>query len=104
MEDRIASLDDYERLRRTFRWERPERFNFGHDVVDALARASAGKLAMLWVGPGGEREVTFEQIAGRSSQLAAALKELGLERGERVLVVLPRLVEWWESMLGVLKA
>src|SRR5947199_9435666 len=41
---------------------------------------------------------------GRSSQLGAALRGLGLERGERVLVVLPRLVEWWESMLGVLKA
>src|SRR2546421_11935610 len=104
MEYRIANLDDYRRLRQTFRWERPELFNFGRDVVDALARASPSKTALHWVAPGQERTVTFGQMASRSSQLAAALRLLGLERGERVLIVLPRLVEWWESMLGVLKA
>src|SRR5690242_5607599 len=104
MEYRIASLDDYRRLRQTFRWERREFFNFGRDVVDALAWASPGKTAMIWVGPEGERTVTFGQISRRSSQLAAALAGLGLERGQRVLIVLPRLVEWWESMLGILKA
>jgi acetyl-CoA synthetase/medium-chain acyl-CoA synthetase len=36
--------------------------------------------------------------------LAAALRELGLEQGERVLIILPRVIEWWEAMLGVLKA
>src|SRR5439155_19100024 len=92
------------RLRQSFCWERPELFNFGRDVVDALARASPAKTAMVWVGPGGERTVTFEEMARRSSRLAASLCDLGLERGRRVLIVLPRVVEWWEAMLGVLKA
>ena len=104
MDYHIASLDDYQRLRRTFRWERPEFFNFGRDVVDALARSSPDKTAMVWLGPNGSREVAWREIAERSSRLAVALRELGLAQGDRVLVILPRVVEWWEAMLGVLKA
>ncbi len=104
MDHRIANLEDYRRLRREFRWERPEYFNFGRDVVDALARSSPDKTAIVWLGPSGSRDVTWREIAERSSRLAAALRELGLAPGERVLIVLPRVVEWWEAMLGVLKA
>jgi acetyl-CoA synthetase len=105
MDHRIASLEDYWSLRRTFRWERPEFFNFGRDVVDVLARLAQGKrVALIWAGPSGRREVTWGEMAERTSQLAAGLRELGLEQGERVLIILPRVVEWWEAMLGVLKA
>jgi len=104
MELRIASADDYQRLRRTFRWERPRRFNFGGDIIDGLAVESPGRTALLWAGPGGERTIAFGQLAERSSRVAAALAGLGLQRGQRVLIILPRVVEWWEAMLGVLKA
>jgi acetyl-CoA synthetase/medium-chain acyl-CoA synthetase len=91
-------------VRQTFRWAPPEFFNFGRDVIDVLAGHLPDEPAMLWVGPKGERQVTWRQIAQRSSQLAGGLRDLGLERGERVLIILPRLVEWWEALLGALKA
>lgn len=104
MSDRIASLADYQRLRSSFRWECPEYFNFGHDVVDRWAQAHPDHVALDWVGPDAERRVTFSQMAARSGQVAGMLSRLGLSRGDKVLVILPRIVPWWETLVGVFKA
>lgn len=104
LNERIASRADYDRLRRTFRWEPPEFFNFGFDVVDHWAEATPDHLAIHWVGGDATRWVTFSEMADRSSRLARAFGELGLSRGDRVLVILPRVVPWWETLIGLFKA
>jgi acyl-coenzyme A synthetase/AMP-(fatty) acid ligase len=102
--DRIRGRADYDRVRAAFRWQCPEHFNFGYDVVDAWATAAPDHLALLWVGDGAERRVTYSQLADRSGRFAKALSDLGLSRGDRVLVILPRVTEWWEALIGLLKA
>src|SRR5580692_4265090 len=102
--ERICSRADYDRVRANFRWQCPEFFNFGFDVVDAWAAASPEHLALRWVGPDVERTLTYSQLVDRSSRFARALAGLGLSRGERVLVILPRVPEWWETLIGLLKA
>jgi acyl-coenzyme A synthetase/AMP-(fatty) acid ligase len=102
--DRIQSRADYERLRRTFQWECPEHFNFGFDVVDRWAEKTPDHLAIHWVCGEEKRWVTFSEVADRSSRLARALTDLGLTRGDRVLVILPRIVAWWETVVGLFKA
>ncbi len=32
--DAVTNIGDYEQTRASFRWETPDRFNFGRDVVD----------------------------------------------------------------------
>ena len=60
---------------------------------------------MRWGSAGGQdRTITFADMATRSNQVAAALLELGLRHGDQVLVDLPNLVEWWETMIGLTKA
>jgi acyl-coenzyme A synthetase/AMP-(fatty) acid ligase len=102
--ERICSRADYDRVRANFRWHCPEFFNFGFDVVDAWAAAAPEHLALRWVGPDVERTLTYSQLADRSGRFARALTRLGLSRGERVLVILPRVPEWWEALIGLLKA
>ena len=81
-----------------------EPFNFCRDVFDPHAR-DPGRLAMLWVDDAGaERRLSFAHFAQRSRALAAGLQRLGVRRGETVIVVLPRLPEWWEAMLAGLRA
>ncbi|NWF81141.1 MAG: AMP-binding protein [Chloroflexi bacterium] len=81
----------------------PADFNWAYDVVDRWAD-DPGKLAMRWVGPAGEeREISFATFRERSNCLANALTALGLARGDRVFILLPHVVEWWESVLGVMK-
>ena len=102
--DRIASRGDYDRLRQSFRWHCPEYFNFGCDVVDRWAREVPDRVAMHWVSGREERAVTFGQLAERTDRLARALLQLGLNRGDRVLVILPRIIPWWETLVAALKA
>ncbi len=104
MIERITSLHDYHRVRDAFRWKQRDHFNFATDVVDAWAEADSSRAAMHWIGPGEEQFLTFGQFARRSNQVAAMLTSLGLRRGDRVLVMLPRVIPWWETLLGVFKA
>ncbi|GCE09812.1 acyl-CoA synthetase [Dictyobacter aurantiacus] len=94
---------DYEVERMRFQIDVPEHFNFAVDVIGKWAR-DPDKLAMLWVGPTGEeRRLTFEYFAMRSSQAAQLFTQQGIQKGDRILVMLPRLTEWWESILGLMK-
>jgi acetyl-CoA synthetase/medium-chain acyl-CoA synthetase len=94
---------DYERACREFRWEIPEFYNFAVDVVDRWSE-EAQKLAMLWVNEqGDERRLTFQDFTRRSNQVCHALRTLKICKGDRILIMLPRLPEWWETVLGIMK-
>ena len=98
------NMPDYERERLMFRLDVPERFNFAQDVVDRWADQDPGKLAMLWVGQdGGERRLPFAYFRDESNRFANVLGALGVEKGDGVLVVLPRLPEWHVILLGLIK-
>lgn len=87
-----------------FEWQLTDTFNFGRDVVDAIAHSEPGKLALIWCDQSGrEQRFTFGDISRRSSQLAAFLTAEGIRRGDRVLVMLPRLPHWQIAMVGCLK-
>lgn len=102
---RLKTLEEYRRVCQTFRLECPEYFNFGFDVVDRWAKKRPDHAAMRWVSSeGDDRTITFAELANRSNQVANALLDLGLRRGDQVLVDLPNLVEWWETMIGLTKA
>jgi acyl-coenzyme A synthetase/AMP-(fatty) acid ligase len=101
---RSHNLTDYERAVKEFRLDVPERFNFARDVIGHWAQ-DPQKLAMLWLGPdGSERRLTFGHFAERSDRFADALQRSGVRRGDRVMVQLPRVPEWWEVLLGCFKA
>jgi acyl-coenzyme A synthetase/AMP-(fatty) acid ligase len=94
---------DYEQTCRDFRWEVPESYNFAFDVVDRWAE-DAQQLAMLWVNErGDEKRLAFRDFAARSNQVGNALRTMGMRQGDRILIILPRLPEWWEAVLGIMK-
>src|SRR6266545_1376089 len=97
------NMTDYEAERRDFKLTAPADFNWAFDVVDRWAE-DPKKEAMLWVGPNGdERGITFDKFRRSSNRLANGLEQAGVRRGDRVFLMLPRLVEWWESILGIMK-
>jgi acetyl-CoA synthetase len=52
---------------------------------------------------GSERKLSFAAMAARSNQVANWLREQGVRRGDRVLLMLPNRVELWETMLAAIK-
>lgn len=99
-----AAYPDYETMYREFKLEVPEYFNFGFDTVDRWAADPANQM-MLWVDEdGSERRLSYAHFRDRSNQVANALTKLGLKKGDKVIIVMPRLPQWWEAILGTIKA
>src|SRR5438270_1473736 len=98
-------MADYEETVRTFKLDVPERFNFAREVIGRYAE-DPEHLAMWWLSGDGsqERKITFKEFAERSDKFAEILQRSGVKPGDRVLVQLPRVPEWWEVMLGCMKA
>jgi len=95
---------DYARTMREFRLDVPARYNWAFDTFDAWARDPA-KLALLWVSSDGQaRRFTFAELSERSRRFANVLAGLGVAPGERVFIMLPRVWQWWEIVLGCIRA
>jgi len=98
-----AALDAHRRSVEAFRWDVPDSFNFGRDVVDRLA-AGPERPALLWrSAAGAERRISFADAAAGSNRVAGVLRELGVAVGDPVLVMLPRVPEWHLCLVGALK-
>ena len=79
--------------------KRPSTFNFATDVVDYWAtKAPTDSVAMHWISEDRktERRLSFNHFSQQSHRLAVMLRErLGMQRGDRLLLIMPRLPEWW---------
>jgi len=81
-----------------------EKFNFAFDVVDALGTSKPDKLAMLHVSEDGtERRFTFQDIKKESARAANYFKAIGIQPGDRVMLVLKRHYQFWFAMMGLNK-
>ena len=97
-------IGSYRETYRSFKLEVPERYNWAYEVFDHWAR-DPRRVAMVWAGDDGStREVTFREMSEGSSRIANALAGIGARPGDKVLTMLPRVVEWWELVLGCMRA
>ncbi len=81
-----------------------DEFNFAFDIVDVLADRKPDKLAMLHLDKHqNEKRVTFKDMSRQSSKVANYFASLGIKRGDRVMLVLKRHVEFWYSIIALHK-
>jgi acetyl-CoA synthetase len=82
----------------------PETYNFAFDFLDAEAAADPSRPAMIHIGPdGSRRDFDLHYFSTESARLANAFQKTGLAKGDRVMVILYRRVEWWVTMLALHK-
>ena len=82
----------------------PNNFNFAYDVVDEWAKLAPQKIALLWTNDKGEeRRISFLELKKLSDQAASYLLSLGIERGDMVMLILKRRLEWWICLLALHK-
>ena len=96
--------EDYATAYRDYRTPALEEFNWALDWFDAIA-ADGGDRPALWIvePDGGETRRTFAELSARSNQVANWLRERGVARGDRVIVMLGNQVELWETILATMK-
>ena len=98
------NMEDYDTTYRNFRIDVPEYFNFGFDVIDAWAKKDRNKLAMIWTNQKGEeKKFTFWDLMRLSNQIVNMLIKYGVNKGDRVMIMLPRVPEWWIATIALIK-
>jgi acetyl-CoA synthetase len=86
-----------------FFWNIPEYYNVGVDVCDKWANEKY-RMALIYLAPDGkEQRYTFRDLKKRSNQLANALRAHGIEKGDRVGILLPQCPETLISHIAVYK-
>ncbi|HYX53064.1 MAG TPA: AMP-binding protein [Candidatus Limnocylindrales bacterium] len=101
----LKHREDYQTAYEGFQWPKLDRFNWALDWFDAVARGERGNQTALWVAyeDGRETKLSFAELSERSNRIANYLRELGVRRGDRVLLMLGNVPQLWETMLAVMK-
>ena len=108
-------LDDYARTYARFSWDEARRaldglpggrgLNIAHEAVD---RHAAGprrdRTALRWLGKSGSVvDLSYGELAARTSRFANVLARLGVARGDTVFVLAGRIPELYVTAIGALK-
>ena len=101
---RQTTFDSEEDYAKNLEFIIPNNFNFAYDVVDAWAEVAPDKIALIWTNEeGDERMLSFADLKRMSDQAASYLKSIGIARGDMVMLIEKRRLEWWITMLALHK-
>jgi|TARA_B100001971_G_scaffold214962_1_gene255860 acetyl-CoA synthetase len=112
----INNLQDYFERKKNFDWWSDAfnqmdwlpggGLNNAYEAIDRHVKNGFGdRVAMIWVGKNEEEEqYSFLDIKNKSDQFGSVIRDLGMERGDRVFIFMDRLPELYISALGILKA
>ena len=101
----LPDAKTYEELVAKFRWEIPEFYNMGVDACDRWAETEPGRIALTFVEEEGRvSDMSFGMLRAQSNRLANLLVDSGLERGDRVGILLPQLPETAFAHIAIYKA
>ncbi|WP_147819146.1 AMP-binding protein [Salidesulfovibrio onnuriiensis] len=91
----------YEDFAANYKLNVPENYNFSFDCLDVLAQ-DPERPAMIHIDPEGSRhEYSFGFFREQSCRMANALSERGVKKGDRIMLILYRRVEFWTAMLAL---
>ncbi|MCK4333903.1 acetate--CoA ligase [candidate division WOR-3 bacterium] len=110
----MSNIGNYEERYKTFDWSQAKEhlgysegdfLNIGYYCSDRICeQGKADKLALIWEGPDGTlKRYTFADIRVLSNTYAKFLKDLGVEKGDRVCIFADRIPDLYISLLGILK-
>jgi len=74
----------------------PEKFNFSYDIIDELAKLEPNRRAIVWCNTlGDEKHFTYGDLKTNSDKVANMLREKGIGKGDKVMLVLKRHYQFW---------
>ncbi|SET47859.1 acetate--CoA ligase [Paenibacillus sp. NFR01] len=108
-----TNMGEYGRAVQNFRWKDVEsafswhhtgKVNMAHEAVDRhVAEGRGGHTALIYSDTLREERITFAELRERSNRFGNVLRDLGIAKGDRVFIFMPRQPELYVSLLGILK-
>ena len=99
----LAHRENYAEADVQFGWPQLNAFNWALDWFDVIAEGNDSPALWIVDEDGAERRLTFAEMSRRSNQVANWLRERGVRRGDRMVLMLGNQVELWETILAVIK-
>ena len=84
----LAHAEDYETATAGFAWPALEEFNWALDWFDVIADGNGQPALWIVEEDGTEQRLSYAEMAHRSNQVAVWLREQGVERGDRIVLML----------------
>ncbi len=104
LRDFVLNVKSYEKAVEGFKWPRITKFNWALDYFDTIAEGN-DKTALIFADTKGKEEkVSFDEMRRRSNRVANFLGDLGMQKGDRVMLMMDTAVEIFELFLGIMKA
>ena len=99
-----VDFNSYEDFFENFKLKYEDTFNFGYDVVDKYAEIDPDKIALIWTNDDDEKHTfTFKDMKEYSNKVANLFKEIGIKKGDSVMLTLKSRYEWWFCMVALHK-
>ena len=99
----LAHREDYAAATAGFAWPALGDFNWALDWFDVIAEGNDDPALWIVEEDGSEQRLSFAEMAHRSNQVAGWLREQGVSRGDRIVLMLGNQVELWETILAAMK-
>jgi acetyl-CoA synthetase len=107
------NMKNYEEAYKTFSWKDVEaaftwhttgKVNAAYEAIDRHALGDKkDKIALYYSDPNREEAYTFGQLKEQSDRFANVLRSLGIKKGDRVFIFMPRTPELYIAFLGAIK-
>jgi len=102
--DDIYQTFDWKDVAKEFIWHRTGKVNAAFEAIDRHCELGrADKVALHYYDSGREESYTFSDLKRLSNRFANVLTDLGIIKGDRVFIFMPRSPELYASFLGIVK-
>lgn len=108
-----SNLADYDETYHSFQWSEAEasfdwfktgKVNMVHEAIDRHANSSRkDKVALYYSDDKRDEKITFLDMKSQTNRFGNVLRNLGISKGDRVFVFMPRTPECYFAILGTIK-
>lgn len=107
------NLSNYEEVRKNFSWKDVEnsfswsqtgKLNLAYEAIDKHAEGEQkNKVALYYSDASRDESYTFSDMKEKSNQAGNVLRKIGIQKGDRVFIFMPRSPELYFSLIGAIK-
>jgi acetyl-CoA synthetase len=95
---------DWKMVEQNFSWSQTGKINAAYEAIDRHVDQGKGdKIALIYSDQKREETYTFKQLKDKSNQFGHLLRRIGIHKGDRVFIFMPRTPELYVSFLGTIK-
>ncbi|UTR05324.1 acetate--CoA ligase [Alkalihalobacillus sp. LMS6] len=95
---------DWDQVKEHFSWNDTGKLNLAYEAIDRHAEnGKADQIALYYSDARRDESYTFKELKAYSNKAANVLKEVGVKKGDRVFIFMPRSPELYFALLGAVK-